>query len=109
MTLTNTDEDEAVCLSMDDQIIKILQVVGHESRNDLQFVNSEQNLEFLKEALRDLDSETDQTTLAELHVGAHPDLVDLLEGALRFNPNQRASSSELLKYKAFEDLIDEGQ
>jgi serine/threonine protein kinase len=96
-------KDKTVILAQDDQIIKILSVLGTPNENDLSFITRKDSLAYISKF------EFEKCSFSKYIQYANPDAYNLLEKFLTFNPLNRISIEDAIAhpyfYKSREALI----
>ena len=100
----DNDENGNLHLNSDDQLLLILQMLGHLSEDDLSFITDENAITYVKE----LQDSSQKPQLEELFPNCDPKLFKLLKGLLEFNPHMRLTAQDALKSTIF-DLFREAE
>ena len=87
-------------VSKNDQLKKILDVLGYQDEQDLSFVTDDSALDYH----RSLCSSNVKGNLQKHFKHTSPGLIDLLTGILEYNPSFRATAAECLKNKIFDKI-----
>ena len=84
-----------------DQLKSILQVLGSPSEQDLCFIKNKASKEYLKGMPK-----VPKSSWANIFPNANPDVLDILEEMLKFNPNSRITAAQALSHKYVEEYSD---
>lgn len=95
---------EGIEVSSDDQLLKILEVLGAPEEADCEFISSEWTRNYLQKIKRNNTTPVD--SLREKFQDCSPELVDLLKAMLQFNPEKRLSAMEYIQMPLFDDIRD---
>lgn len=87
-------------ISENDQFIKILEVLGQRSDEDLSYLTDQNSFIYTNQVQGQLKGQG----LAQRFKPAAAEAVELLEAMLEFNPYFRASAIELIRHKWFDDI-----
>ena len=82
-----SEESKSKMVSHDDQLVKILSLLGKQDESNLSFVKEEKVVGYIKK----LSKEIGDNTFEDKFPGISPKLLDMLKALLKFNPEDRAS------------------
>jgi serine/threonine protein kinase len=87
-------------VSKNDQLKVILEILGDQDSQDTSFVSDPSALEYIKT----LRPNTCKIEFKKEFPFTTPEILDILENMLEFNPSFRNSAGELLKNKVFDKI-----
>lgn len=96
-------EGSEINLSSQDQLIKIIEGLGPDCKDD-SFLHSKNQRSYLTQMTEGIDFETNKDVLKKLHDKIDKDLLAFLSRCLVFNPNDRSSVDDLLGDAIFEHI-----
>lgn len=95
---------EGIEVSSDDQLLKILEVLGQPEEADCEFISNEWTRNYLQKIKRNNTTPVD--SLRSKFEDCSPELVNLLKSMLQFNPQKRLSAMEYIQMPLFDDIRD---
>lgn len=93
--------DDTPTIDEDDQILKILQVLGAKQGFKKEFFESKRAYQYYQ-CVSKFDQ--DPQELGELHKGGRAELLDLMERCLRLDPAERATIDECIALPVFDEI-----
>jgi len=96
--------DDTPTIDEDDQILKILQVLGHKQSFKKDFFESKRAYQYYQCVSK---FEQDQLELAELHKEGNTELIDLMDKCLTLDPSQRFTIDECINLSIFDKIRNE--
>lgn len=95
-----TENQDTNTVSINDQLIKILKVIGKQAEDQLTFIKEESIVNYTQS----LQDSVDLIQLDAKFPHVNKDLVEFLKKLLIFNPKKRPSAKECLENSIFENL-----
>jgi len=89
-------------VTIDDQMIKILQVIGQQGSQQTSFIKQRNVVDYLSS----LQDHAGKSTLDKRFKGISPDLLNMLKKMLTFNPNDRPTTQQCLADPMFDQIRD---
>lgn len=94
-------QDDTPTIDEDDQILKILQVLGHKQSFKKEFFESKRAYQYYQCVSK---FEQDSLELADLHKRGNAQLIELMERCLRLDPAERSTIDECLALPVFDQI-----
>jgi mitogen-activated protein kinase 1/3 len=94
-------QDDTPTIDEDDQILKILQVLGHKQTFKKDFFESKRAYQYYQ-CVSKFDQ--DPLELADLHKNASPELIDLMEKCLCLDPANRSTVDDCIALPVFDSI-----
>lgn len=97
-------EEEGPTIDEEDQILKILRVIGHKQSLKKEFFDSKRAFQYYQCVGRFAQDSID---LSELHQNARPELLELMDRCLYLDPTKRATIDECISMPIFDKIRNE--
>ena len=95
-------QDQECIVARDDQLLKIIEMIGKPSEDQLCFITDESTIDYINSVAS--RSKNIKNLLPSRFSGCPNEIIGLLMGMLTFNPYFRMSASECLKSSLFDKI-----